>query len=43
VKADDKLKPQKLSKKEAAELKAFIESLSGEATYTKPADPFPEK
>ncbi len=39
VKADEKLKPQKLSKKEAAQLKAFLESLTGEPTYGKPAEP----
>jgi len=43
VKVDDKLKTQKLSKKEAGELKAFLESLSGEASYTRPADPFAGK
>jgi cytochrome c peroxidase len=31
---DAKFKPQKLSKKEAAQLKAFLESLTGESTYT---------
>lgn len=30
---DAKLKPQKLSKSEAAQLKAFLESLTGELTY----------
>ena len=39
VKPDEKLKPQKLSKKEAAQLKAFLESLTGEPTYGKPAEP----
>src|SRR5262249_7719469 len=36
VKVDDKLKTQKLSKAEAGQLKAFLLSLSGEATYSKP-------
>jgi cytochrome c peroxidase len=42
VKVDEKLKAQKLSKKEAEQLKAFLLSLSGEATYNKPADGFAE-
>ncbi len=35
-----KLKPQKLSKKEAAQLKAFLEALTGESTYVA-APPLP--
>jgi cytochrome c peroxidase len=31
---DPKLKPQTLSKREAAQLKAFLESLTGESTYS---------
>jgi cytochrome c peroxidase len=31
---DPKFKPQKLSKQEAAQLKAFLESLTGESTYS---------
>jgi cytochrome c peroxidase len=31
---DEKLKPAKLSKKEPAQLKAFLESLTGESTFT---------
>lgn len=40
VKVDEKLKAQKLSKKEAEQLKAFLLSLSGEATYSAPAGAF---
>ena len=35
---DAKFKPQKLSAKEAAQLKAFLESLTGESTYAQPPE-----
>lgn len=35
-KANPLLKPQKLSKKETAQLLAFLQSLTGESTYTQP-------
>jgi cytochrome c peroxidase len=34
VKVDERLKPQKLSKKDKAQLKAFLESLTSETTFT---------
>ncbi len=43
LKLDPKFKKQKLSKKELGQLKAFLEALTGEATFTKAADPFAAK
>jgi hypothetical protein len=39
---DEKLKPAKLSKKDRAALKAFLESLTGTATFTRAPSDLPK-